>query len=1210
MSQPVPQLPAPYYIYAPQRLDDGYVHTAQLHMLCHQLNAAGYPAYLVDALVTHGGWWTPFLTPATIAGHHIAGLTPITLQISRRNDRDLPGLQAHFAPTEATTKDSDLCCTVSLPGSAAPLQVALPWFDTCLLDYPCAPESTRTTTLVYSGHMPAGHFKLRPEHQHLRDISPFSAHPIGTRERWEQLAQAKTLYAYAEGSVVTEAQLLGCQVIFVANDHQLQSLPQQPLGTWGTYLNTLENPLDSRPYTTAALRQALSALSQAAPAQLQSFIGATQAAAASLSPQQAWSAEQLRAIESWLPTSPEGRAARSDEIAVNKMSRDYAIWTDKATPTEIYSDICAELVFSGQMASPTVHLFAHGRSTEALADAMDELGKSWLPAKKLVIHADIPAPGGLDESIAWFGPDDTFSPQVNTDDEWVILMEAGTRLEPYTLIELLMRPRSHQHIHLVHGAYDLPLGPSASLPLFAGGANIAMLRGTNYLGGIVAVRAATWATTPGCGRYASAYRMALRCCTQWGTASLHYVDKLLSHAPAQLADGQENEEFTAAQAELLHSHPTANLQVCDVLGCWRPRYPDCHSAVTLIVPTGKQQGYLRSFLLSGLRYNPGEMEEALLIVQDEDMASMEQFVQHWPHTATLPLRLIASGDGPYNHSRSINLGLKAARTDFVLVCDDDLEWVDSGSISELRSHFAEDKVAISAPRLVLQQGAQPLLVAGPQLPGADGKLLNYTGDSQGLAERGYLNRLQMPQDVAGVHGACWMARRDALLQIGGLDETNTPFIQSVTDVGYRLQQQGWRLIWTPHASAMHLGSITVKAVQRDPAQALKLSQANIAENSYLRQQWLSFAAAHPYYSKHFSASRPYALDTDMVNTWSPDIQMRPRVLAMPIRSGSGQYRVIEPLDAVQLRSLAETCVVEPEKPGQAMRRILTPTDIARFRPNRILMQHSTSDGDISNLRSVRQSLPQAFIVQLMDDLTSDLPASHPSHVHGQREGHTRTLQALELSNRLVVSTQPLADYYRPYCEDIRIVPNSLDMRHWGQYYQPASPTPRPRPRIGWAGAAQHLGDLRLVQHVVRRLADQVDWVFMGMCPDELRPYVKEFHQFVSYKDYPAKLASLDLDIAIAPLENNPFNACKSNLRLLEYGAMGWPVVCSDVYPFQTENPPVFRVSNDEEDWLNALNRLIQDPELRRTQGEALHAWLLRHYTIEAHADNWFHAIFD
>ena len=38
---------------------------------------------------------------------------------------------------------------------------------------------------------------------------------------------------------------------------------------------------------------------------------------------------------------------------------------------------------------------------------------------------------------------------------------------------------------------------------------------------------------------------------------------------------------------------------------------------------------------------------------------------------------------------------------------------------------------------------------------------------------------------------------------------------------------------------------------------------------------------------------------------------------------------------------------------------------------------------------------------------------------------------------------------------------------------------------------------------------------------------------------------ISLRLAVAPLEDNLFNACKSNLRLLEYGACAIPVVCSD-----------------------------------------------------------------
>ncbi|WP_312758139.1 glycosyltransferase [Pulveribacter sp.] len=1196
-------LPSPYYIHAPQRLDGGGAHTAQLHMLCHLLNRAGYPAYLVDALVVHGGWWTPLLTPAAMAAHHVAGLTPISIQIP--SGREMPGLQISFTPAMQQADVPDLHARLDVNNTVVP--VALPWFDAALLGLPFQ-KAQRSGALAYSGHLPAAQFKLRPEHAALQDISPFADHPVGTPERWRLLSEAQVLYAYAGGSVITEARLLGCQVVYVANDHQLQHLPRHPMDTWGTCLNTLDAPLDARPFSTQAFRDTLGALAQDAPALLARVIEVTQAAAAALTPQQTWSAQQLQSVESWLPTSAQSRAVRADELATDRLCRDYEVWKAKATATEIYSDICAELVASGQVQPPVVHIFGHGRGTDALADAMDELGKSWLGPSRIVIHADMAAPDELGQGVQWVGPGDAL-PASAPDEEWVILMDAGTRLEPYTLLELLAAARSQADARMVYAAHDVSMASDKTLPQFTGGANVEWLRGTNYLGGVVAVRVADWVQVPGRGRYASAYRLALRHSGGQAATRVHYVDKVLSHAAPQLALGQEAEEFAAAQAELQLQHPGATLEPSSLLGCWRARYPDCGAVITLVVPTGKQQGYLRSLLLSCIRCCPGDIREALLVVQDEDLPSMEQFVQQWPHACALPLRLVASGGGAYNHARSINLGIHAAGTDLVLVCDDDVEWIDDAAVRELRRLFADSSVAIAAPRLVLQQGASPLIVAGPHLPGADGLLLNYTGERQGVLERGHLNRLQMAQDVAGVHGSCWMARRSAVQAAGGLDEANTPVFQPVADLGYRLQDGGWRLVWTPHANAVHMGGITLNALRRDPVVALALSQADIAEARYLRDRWVGYAGRHPLYSRHLSGHRPYALDTDMVNTWSLDLQARrPRVLALPLRSGSGQYRVIEPLDAVQLHSLAETCVVEPEKPGQTGRRILTPLDVARFQPDRIVVQHSITDQDIANLRAIRQAHPSAFIVQLMDDLTSDLPQSHPNYRYGQREGHIRTLQALELSDRLIVSTQPLADYYAPYCKDIRLVPNTLDMRHWGGLRRPTQG--RTRLRIGWVGAAQHQGDLRLVQRVVETLASEVDWVFMGMCPDELRPYVKEFQGFVSYKDYPAKMASLDLDIAIAPLEDNPFNACKSNLRLLEYGAMGWPVVCSDVYPYQSDDPPVLRVPNEDNAWLQALERLIRDAELRRAHGQALNDWLHQHYVLDNHADAWFHAIFD
>ncbi len=139
--------------------------------------------------------------------------------------------------------------------------------------------------------------------------------------------------------------------------------------------------------------------------------------------------------------------------------------------------------------------------------------------------------------------------------------------------------------------------------------------------------------------------------------------------------------------------------------------------------------------------------------------------------------------------------------------------------------------------------------------------------------------------------------------------------------------------------------------------------------------------------------------------------------------------------------------------------------------------------------------------------------------------------------------------------------------------------------------------MQVIAEVVRELAGEVEWVFLGMCPPTLRAYIHEFHAGVSIEQYPEKLASLNLDLALAPLEDHFFNACKSNLRLLEYGACGFPVICSDI-PCYRGDLPVTRVRNKPEDWIAAIGEHLSEPDASAEAGDALRSlvldnWMLR-----------------
>jgi len=238
----------------------------------------------------------------------------------------------------------------------------------------------------------------------------------------------------------------------------------------------------------------------------------------------------------------------------------------------------------------------------------------------------------------------------------------------------------------------------------------------------------------------------------------------------------------------------------------------------------------------------------------------------------------------------------------------------------------------------------------------------------------------------------------------------------------------------------------------------------------------------------------------------------------------------------------------------------------------------------------------------MDDLLTELPANNPYATTIYPDIAARIARALSRCDRLVVSTPALADAYGRAIET-HVIPNAIDLRVWGTLRN--VPREGGRPRVGWAGARQHLDDLQILEQVVAATAHEVDWVFFGMCPPQLRRHAAEFHDMVAVGDYPAKLASLALDVAVAPLHDHPFNRAKSDLKVLEYGVLGIPVVASAIGPYM--DTPAVKVTGASQ-WIDAVLGLVRDPALARRSGAQLQQWVLTKRTLASMLPAWRRAL--
>jgi hypothetical protein len=148
-----------------------------------------------------------------------------------------------------------------------------------------------------------------------------------------------------------------------------------------------------------------------------------------------------------------------------------------------------------------------------------------------------------------------------------------------------------------------------------------------------------------------------------------------------------------------------------------------------------------------------------------------------------------------------------------------------------------------------------------------------------------------------------------------------------------------------------------------------------------------------------------------------------------------------------------------------------------------------------------------------------------------------------------------------------------------------------------------LGDLKLLYKVVPALAHAVDWVFFGHIPNVLARYAKEVHPHVPIDDYPQKLASLGLDLAVAPLQVHPYNDAKSCLRVLELGSCGFPVICSDVRAFDVPLP-VRRCSSHPDDWIASISDAIEDRAALAVWGDRLRSDILAGWLLSGRVSDW------
>lgn len=202
----------------------------------------------------------------------------------------------------------------------------------------------------------------------------------------------------------------------------------------------------------------------------------------------------------------------------------------------------------------------------------------------------------------------------------------------------------------------------------------------------------------------------------------------------------------------------------------------------------------------------------------------------------------------------------------------------------------------------------------------------------------------------------------------------------------------------------------------------------------------------------------------------------------------------------------------------------------------------------------------------------------------------RMVQAAVGADGVFVTNEQLYNVYNEFNSNIVIIPNAL----------PFDIDPKREPsekiRFIYAAGASHYNDLKLLKGLFARLRsdsqfkEKATFTFCGY--DDRIPECRKMESICKINGSYVRRDILPLnrymehyhhgDISIAPLVDNFYNQCKSNLKYFEAACMKLPFICSDVLPYIRDLPITLKnkgiiFCTNTQEWYKAFKFFINNP---------------------------------
>lgn len=213
------------------------------------------------------------------------------------------------------------------------------------------------------------------------------------------------------------------------------------------------------------------------------------------------------------------------------------------------------------------------------------------------------------------------------------------------------------------------------------------------------------------------------------------------------------------------------------------------------------------------------------------------------------------------------------------------------------------------------------------------------------------------------------------------------------------------------------------------------------------------------------------------------------------------------------------------------------------------------------------------------------------------EGHVTIVKK---ADGVIVTTDHLADQYRPVNPNVFVCPNQIDPLDW--------PEPGDRDddtfRIGWFSSGSHEKDTPLVWKALDWASRQpgVRVITMGHRPPGLKlSHISWVNDLAVYR----KAMSM-LDVGLAPVVPTPWSLCRSDVKYLEYSMGGAMSIVSDLAPYATATTAL--KAKTAKDFERLVRWAVENKDEARALGAESRKHVLENRTVQGNIGRWEDAV--